>query len=146
MPVNFKDRPDGSESKLRTYRDGWKILNVILNLARHERPITFFGLFAALAATLAVVLGAPVVSAYVETSTVPQFPSLFVASFLLVMSCLVMVAGLILDGIRKARYEHSRLAYMRHPAVAITEPRSQVAPAASKIQSMRRVGVQAKAS
>ncbi len=75
VPVNFKDRPAGSESKLRTYRDGWKILNVILNLARHERPITFFGLFAALAATLAVILGAPVVSAYVETSTVPRFPS-----------------------------------------------------------------------
>jgi glycosyltransferase involved in cell wall biosynthesis len=146
VPVNFKDRPAGSESKLRTYRDGWKILNVIINLARHERPITFFGLFAALAATLAVVLGAPVVSAYVETSTVPRFPSLFVATFLLVMSCLVMIAGLILDGIRKARYEHSRLAYMRHPAVAITEPRSHVQQAASKIQSVRRVGMQAKAS
>ena len=43
VQVDFRDRPAGSESKLRTYRDGWKILNVILNLTRHERPLTFFG-------------------------------------------------------------------------------------------------------
>src|SRR6195952_3924777 len=102
VPVDFKDRAEGSESKLRTYRDGWRILNVILNLARHERPITFFGIFAGLSAVLAVILGLPVVTGYLATNMVPRFPSLFVASFLLLMSCLTMIAGLVLDGIRKA--------------------------------------------
>ena len=50
MPVDFKDRAEGSESKLRTYRDGWRILNVILTLTRHERPMTFFGLLSACSA------------------------------------------------------------------------------------------------
>ena len=46
VPVDFRDRAEGSESKLRTYRDGWRILNVILSLTRHERPMYFFGLLA----------------------------------------------------------------------------------------------------
>ena len=48
VPVDFRDRAEGSESKLRTYRDGWRILNMILSLTRHERPMFFFGLLAAL--------------------------------------------------------------------------------------------------
>ena len=49
MPVGFRDRPEGSESKLRTYHDGFRILRLIMNLARHERPIAFYGLLAGLA-------------------------------------------------------------------------------------------------
>jgi glycosyltransferase involved in cell wall biosynthesis len=128
VTVDFRDRAVGSESKLRTYRDGWKILNVIVNLARHERPITFFGYFAAVSTLVAVALGAPVLKQYLETGAVPRFPSLFVAAFLLLTSCLAMVAGLVMDGIRKARHEHSRLAYMRYPAVAITEPEVYLQP------------------
>jgi hypothetical protein len=135
VPVNFRDRAAGSESKLRTYRDGWKILHVIVNLARHERPITFFGVFALLTTTVAVILGVPVVTTYFETSMVPRFPTLFVSSFLLVISCLAMVAGLVMDGIRKARHEHSRLAYMRYPAVSILEPQTHAA--APYIPAMR---------
>lgn len=144
--VDFRDRAAGSESKLRTYRDGWKILSVIVSLARHERPITFFGIFAALSAMVAVVLGTPVFSQYLESGMVPRFPSLFVASFLLVISCLAMVAGLVLDGIRKARHEHSRLAYMRYPAVAITEPQSHLPSMPTQLPSRRLNGMQVRAS
>ncbi len=146
VTVDFRDRAAGSESKLRTYRDGWKILNVIVNLARHERPITFFGIFAAVSVVVAGVLGAPVLSHYLETGSVPRFPSLFVASFLLLASCMAMVAGMVMDGIRKARHEHSRLAYMRYPAVAITEPQPQLPSLPAKLPSMRRNGMQARAS
>lgn len=117
VPVDFRDRPEGSESKLRTYRDGWKILNVIINLMRHERPIFFFGLLAGLSTLVALLLLGPVALEYVQTSQVPRFPTLIVSTFLILVSCLTMVAGLILDGIRKSRHEVTRLTYMRVPSV-----------------------------
>src|SRR4051794_41559937 len=96
--VDFKDRAEGSESKLRTYRDGWRILGKIISLTRHERPMYFFGLLAGLSGLVAVALGTPVLVTYLQTQMVPQFPSLFVASFLLVISCLGLMSGLVLDG------------------------------------------------
>jgi hypothetical protein len=128
VPVDFRDRAAGSESKLRTYRDGAKILNVIVGLTRHERPIFFHGLVAGVGALLAVFLGIPVLATYLQTGMVPRFPTLFVASFLLLTSCLSMAAGLIIDGMRKARYEQSRLAYLRLPSVTILEPQSHAHP------------------
>ena len=86
IAVDFKDRAEGSESKLRTYRDGWRILNVIISLTRHERPIYFFGLLAALLAFVATALAFPVRVHYLQTGMVPRMPTLFVASFLVVIS------------------------------------------------------------
>ena len=117
VPVAFRDRAEGSESKLRTYRDGWRILSVILTLTRHERPIYFFGLASVLLAAVSMVLALPVVTDYLDTGLVPRLPTLFVASFLLVISCLCLMVGLMLDGMRKTRHEAGRLSYMRHPAV-----------------------------
>jgi glycosyltransferase involved in cell wall biosynthesis len=115
--VGFKDRPEGSESKLRTYRDGWKILKVIMTLTRHERPIYFFGLISALITTVAIGLATPVTVEYLQTGLVPRMPSLIVAGFLVLTACLLLLGGLVIDGTRKSRHEFSRLAYMRHPAV-----------------------------
>jgi glycosyltransferase involved in cell wall biosynthesis len=120
VPIGFRDRAEGSESKLRTYRDGWRILNVILTLTRHERPIYFFGLIAALLGLVSGVLVTPVISTYLDTGFVPRLPTLFVASFLTVIGSLSLTIGLVLDGIRKSRHEASRLSYMRHPAVRDT--------------------------
>jgi glycosyltransferase involved in cell wall biosynthesis len=117
VEVNFRDRAEGSESKLRTYRDGWRILNVIMTLTRHERPIYFFGLVAALLALVSTALALPVGIQYLQTGMVPRLPTLFVASFLIVISSMCVMAGLVLDGMRKSRHEVSRLSYMRHPAV-----------------------------
>ncbi|MGN6132576.1 MAG: glycosyltransferase [Nocardioidaceae bacterium] len=117
VPVDFRDRAEGSESKLRTYRDGWRILSVILSLTRHERPIYFFGLLTALCTALGLLLGTPVVLDYFRTGLVPRFPTLFVAAFLVVVACLELMAGMVLDGIRKSRHEASRLSYMHYPAV-----------------------------
>ena len=144
VPVDFKDRAEGSESKLRTYRDGWQILNVILNLARHERPIYFFGLFAVLAATLAVVLGAPVVGRLRRDEHGPAVPVPVRRVVPARDELPGMIAGLILDGIRKSRHEHSRLCLHAPPGgprvTAVTPSR----PPRREIQSMRRVGVQAR--
>ena len=117
VDVDFRDRAEGSESKLRTYRDGWKILNVILTLTRHERPMHFFGMLSAGLGALATLLAVPVFLAYLDTGMVWRLPTLVVAGFLVMVACLLLVTGLVIDGTRKSRHEASRLAYMRHPAV-----------------------------
>jgi hypothetical protein len=117
MPVGFKDRPAGSESKLRTYRDGSRILKLIVNLVRHERPVAFYGLLGAAILATAIVLAVPVIIDFAETGLVDRFPTLFLAFTLLLAGALTLAAGLVLDGIRKSRYEQARLAYLRYPAV-----------------------------
>jgi glycosyltransferase involved in cell wall biosynthesis len=117
VPVDFRDRAEGSESKLRTYRDGWRILNVIVTLTRHERPIYFYGLLSGFLVLASGLLGVPVMTEYLDTGQVPRFPTLFASAFLLMIACLYSMVGLIIDGQRKSRHEVSRLSYMRHPAV-----------------------------
>jgi len=117
FPVDFRDRAEGSQSKLRTYRDGWRILNTIMSLTRHERPMYFFGTIAAMYVLLGLGLAASELVDYIETSAVPHRSSVYASAFLLLMSVLGVMAGLVLDGIRRSRQASSRLSYMRHPAV-----------------------------
>ena len=120
VPIDFRDRAEGSESKLRTYRDGWRILSMILSLARHERPLFFFGVLASLCTVAACALLAPPITGYLEVGTPAHARAFIVPGFLVLMACLTGLSGLLLDGIRTARHEHSRLSYMRHPAVRDT--------------------------
>ena len=115
--VGFRDRPVGSVSKLRTYRDGSKILRLIVSLARHERPIAFYGVVALLAFLVSGAALLPVFLHYLRTNRVPQLPTLAFTLALATIGVLALLAGLILDGIRKARHERSRLAYLNYPAV-----------------------------
>ncbi len=117
VPVGFRDRPAGSESKLRTYHDGFKILALIIGLARHERPVAFYGLFGTLSWLVSIVLTIPIVIEFTRTHEVPRFPTLFLAFTLLLLGSLAWTAGLILDGIRRSRHEASRLVYLRYSAV-----------------------------
>jgi MFS-type transporter involved in bile tolerance (Atg22 family) len=98
---------------------------VILTLTRHERPIYFYGTMSVVVGALGALLGLPVLTEYLETGQVPRFPTLFVASFLILLSSLYFMVGLVIDALRKSRHESSRLAYMRHPAVRgtyVTDP------------------------
>ncbi len=115
--VGFRDRPEGSESKLRTYHDGFKILGLIFGLARHERPVAFYGLFGTVAWLISVILIVPIVVQFYEIHSVPRFPTLFLAFTLLLLGSLAWTAGLILDGIRRSRHEAARLMYLRYSAV-----------------------------
>ncbi len=115
--VGFRDRAVGTESKLRTYRDGINILGMILRLARHERPLVVHGVFAALLSLVALVLGAPVVIEYLESGLVPRLPTAVLASSLFILAGLVMTIGLMLQGMLQIRREHSRLAYLSWEAV-----------------------------
>ncbi|WP_282948090.1 glycosyltransferase [Cellulomonas endometrii] len=118
VEVGFKDRPAGSESKLRTYHDGMRILWLIAQLLRHERPIQFYGVFAALTFLVSLLLGIPVVLDYAETGLVPRFPTAILASSFAVLGCLAVTIGLVLDGVLKSRREAMRLSYLRLPAPA----------------------------
>ncbi|MFJ1458900.1 glycosyltransferase [Nocardia wallacei] len=117
VPVGFRDRPAGSESKLRTYHDGFKILALIVGLARHERPVAFYGLFGTLAWAISIILITPIVIEFYEIHEVPRFPTLFLGFTLLLLGSLAWTAGLILDGIRRSRHEAARLMYLRYSAV-----------------------------
>jgi len=119
-PVGFRDRAEGSESKLRTYRDGWSILNVIGTLMRHERPVAFFGLLAAVAAAMAIAIGSPTLASALGDGAARPGP-LVIAAVLLLISFLEMVVGIVTDGVRRARHEHSRLAYLAHSALMVPE-------------------------
>lgn len=117
VPVGFRDRPAGSESKLRTYHDGFKILALIIGLARHERPVAFYGLFGTLSWLVSIILTIPIVVEFYNTHEVPRFPTLFLGFTLLLLGSLAWAAGLILDGIRRSRHEAARLVYLRYSAV-----------------------------
>lgn len=121
MPVAELDtpyyaRPDGSASKLSTYRDGWRILNTIVTLYRIERPLWFFGGAGGLLALAAVVLAAPLAVTYAQTGLVPRFPTAILVTGLMILAALCLFAGLILDTVVRGRREMRRLAYLAQPA------------------------------
>ena len=112
VPVSYRLRPDGSESKLRTYRDGARILATITALVRRERPLAFFGLIAGLLLILAIVLGVPIVTEFAHTHKVARFPTAFAVVGLLVVAVLVAISGLILDTVTRGRKEAKMLRYL----------------------------------
>ncbi|WP_174838269.1 glycosyltransferase family 2 protein [Sphingomonas sp. CL5.1] len=109
-------RPEGSTSKLSTYRDGWRILNTIITLYRIERPLWFFGAIGALLLALAVILAVPLAITYVQTGLVPRFPTAIAVTGLTILAALNGFAGLILDTVVRGRREVRRLAYLAHRA------------------------------
>lgn len=116
VEVGFQDRPEGSESKLRTYHDGFKILGLILRLARYERPLPFHGFLSSVLFVLGLVLGLPVVSEFVATGQVPRFPTAILASSVMIISVIVLLMGIFLEALRRVRDENTRLSYLRWPA------------------------------
>ncbi len=116
VDTNYKERPPGSTSKLRTFRDGWRILMTITNLVRNERPLLFFLLLAGLFAAIAIILGIPVIADYLRTGLVPRFPTAILASALMVIAVIALATGAILDLVAHVRREAKRLAYLQHPA------------------------------
>ena len=108
-------RPEGSESKLSTFRDGLRILRMISLMVREERPIQFFGIAGLAAVALAALLAAPVLTVYLKTGLVPRLPTLVVAVGLVVTALLSFFCGLVLDSVSRLRLEQRRLAYLAWP-------------------------------
>ncbi len=122
VPVGFRERGAGSESKLRTYRDGARIATWIARLAHYERPAAVHALVGAALTLAAFALGVPVVLDFFATGLVPRQPTAVLASSLVLLAALVAAVGVVLDAVRRARDEVSRLAYLRHPAPGVPTP------------------------
>ena len=115
IETDYRSRPEGSASKLNTIRDGVRILRMIGLLLRDERPLQFFGTFAAAAMVVSAGLFVPVLQEYVRSGLVPRFPSLIVAVGLAAVSLLSFACGLILDAVARGRLEQRRFAYLAVP-------------------------------
>lgn len=113
MDTEYFTRPEGSVSKLATYRDGFRILSVMLTLLKNERPTFFFGVIALLLALTSIALAVPLAITYLETGLVPRFPTAILSASIMLLAFLSMVCGLILDTVTRGRREMRRLAYLQ---------------------------------
>jgi glycosyltransferase involved in cell wall biosynthesis len=111
IPVKYRERIAGSESKLRTYKDGWLILRRNLSLYRNERPSIAFNFLALPWVVVSLLLGYPVISEYLETNLVPKFPSLIAAVGAFIIASNLWVTGMILERLRLQRVAMARFHY-----------------------------------
>lgn len=112
-PVTYRDRPEGSESKLNTYSDGAKVLGTIFSLFKDYKPMAFFGLAALLLLAIAAVMFTPVMVEYARTGLVPRFPTLIVACGFGICGMLSFLVGVILDvEVKKHRQLYEMVLHM----------------------------------
>ncbi|MDF1634213.1 glycosyltransferase [Mycoplana sp. MJR14] len=129
IELDYGRRPEGSHSKLSTFRDGGKILWMFAMLMKETRPFTFFGAFSGLFMLASFVFMAPVLVEYFETGLVQRLPTWVLSMALMMISFLVFSAGLILDSLARARNEQLRMHYMTLPKL----PAGLTAPLATPL-------------
>ena len=112
IELDYGRRPEGSFSNLSTYRDGFRILGMIVRLTRETRPVFFFGMIALGFALLGIILSVPLLATYLETGLVPRFPTAILSSSLMLVAFVMMVCGLILDSVAQGRIENKRILYL----------------------------------
>lgn len=117
-PTKYGVRPEDSESKLRTFRDGFRILGMFATLMKETRPAAFFGLIGAALMVLAVAISIPLTIEYAATGLVPRFPTAILATGMVIISVISAVCGLILDSLARARIEAKRAVFLAYPAHA----------------------------
>ena len=116
MDTPYKDRPEGSQSKLRTYRDGWRILCMIFALVKEERPLQFFGAITVALMAFSIIISVPLFVTYAETGLVPRLPTAVLATGSILLAFLSLASGLILDTVTLGRREAKRMRYLDIPA------------------------------
>jgi glycosyltransferase involved in cell wall biosynthesis len=112
----YYPRPEGSASKLNTWRDGFRILGTIVKLYRSERPLPFFSALGAAFALLSVALAIPIFATYLREGLVPRFPTAILSTGLMLLAFLSVACGLILDTVSRGRRELRLLAYLAQGA------------------------------
>ena len=120
MPIDeirlpYEHRPEDSNSKLNTYRDGWRILRTILLLAKEEKPLAFFGALFGVLALGALILAGPLIITFIETGLVPRLPTAVLATGMMLLAFLSLACGVILDTVTRGRRELRRLQYLGIP-------------------------------
>ena len=124
MPVaevatNYGARPAGSESKLSTFADGYKILKMIATMIKEERPLQFFSSLFFIFVVSSIVLGIPLIRTFLETGLVPRYPTAILVTGMMLLGFLFLACGLILDTVTRGRQELKRLQYLN-----VSRPRS----------------------
>ena len=116
-PTRYGVRPEDSASKLRTFRDGFRILGMFAMLAKETRPAMFFGTIGGAFMLLAALISAPLMLTWVETGLVPRFPTAILATGLVIVGVMSVFSGLILDSLARARIEAKRAVFLSYTAL-----------------------------
>lgn len=132
VPLPYGRRPDNSHSKLKTYRDGARILWTLVNMYRAIQPLRFYGLIAAVLALTSLGLAAPIIQTYLATGLVPRFPTAILSAAVMQLAFLMLVCGLVVDAISGGRREMKRMRYL--------ELRALEAPEGARPPDVRRGG------
>ncbi|CRH91615.1 putative glucosyl-3-phosphoglycerate synthase [Chlamydia trachomatis] len=112
VPITYQDRPEGSESKLNTFSDGFKVLKMIFNLFKDYKPLLFFSLVSVVLVLLGLVTGIPVISEFAQTGLIDKLPSAILATGFMILAALSFVSGFILDTIvRQNRMQYELKVY-----------------------------------
>lgn len=112
VPTRYRSRGEASQSKLKTYRDGFRILWFIIRLLKHLRPLALFATLATLAAATSLAIGLGVIVEFMQTGLVPRLPTAIAAASLMIIAGVSLATGLILDGVAYTQQETKRLAYL----------------------------------
>ncbi|CCQ58991.1 glycosyltransferase family 2 protein [Crocosphaera watsonii] len=110
----YGSRPPGSESKLKTFTDGWRVLGTAILLFKEVRPFLFFGIISVLLGLIALILSLPVLITYFNTGLVPRFPTVILAASIMLLAFLSFTCGLILDSVARGRRELKRMTYLSY--------------------------------
>ncbi|MDH3379385.1 MAG: glycosyltransferase [Gammaproteobacteria bacterium] len=116
IDVKYFARPEGSTSKLSTYKDGFRILRTIILLVRDVRPLPFFSFLAGLMMTVGVAVFIPIWQTFLSTHLVPKIPSVILISLLFILAVVSLACGVILDRVASNRRYQQRIAYLAQPA------------------------------
>jgi hypothetical protein len=111
----YRNRPLGSESKLNTWRDGFRIVGMMLRLLKELRPLVFFSTIAAFMAASGIVMVLPLISEYLATGLVPRFPTAILATGTMIVAVISLTCGVLLDSVARNRRELKRLHYLSVP-------------------------------
>lgn len=117
IPIIYRDRPEGSESKLNTVSDGIKVVKTIFNMFKDYKPFQFFGIIALILLVLGLVAGIPVIIEYVKTAYITKLPSAVLATGLIMLSAIMFQCGLILQTIVKQHKENYELNLLRYEQI-----------------------------
>lgn len=117
IDTSYKERPEGSESKLNTIQDGIRICKTIATLVKEERPLEFFSVLSLILGVISLVAAYPVVLEYLDTGLVPRFPTAILASALMLLAFLCFFSGVILSTVTNGRKEMKRLIYLQYSSV-----------------------------
>lgn len=117
IPIIYRDRPEGSESKLNTVSDGIKVVKTIINMFKDYKPLQFFGIIAIILFVLGILVGTPVIAEFIKMNYITKVPSAILATGLIMISVIIGQCGIILHTIVKQHKENYELNLQRYTQI-----------------------------